>query len=464
MSLTVRLVWMTSTPTTPAGHAIISRQQGTYGRPDFVDTVGISAAPRPDQVELIEEEGVVTAARAPIFDVAERVEGRPSDHVESTFDFLNRVAGDHWAHARDLIQAWADGLSGPDDYLDLRQRLRSRDDDQFRSAFLELYLHESLIRAGYTVVVHPAVPGTSRRPDFYAERAGTGLYVEAIAPGTSPQAKAAAMRRGVLFDTVNRLGDPNFMLWLSRLEEGPNPPASARLRSDVRRWLSDLNPDDYPDLHNVPEWHWAHNGWAVSFKAIPKRAGARGGTSNERAIGVYGHTEASFIDDAPTIRNALVSKHHAYGDLGAPFVVAIGTYMHDSDRWHSTNALYGHEALQITTTPEGVESVRPIRKPDGYFGTSSSWQNRNVSGVLLVNQLMPYSLPRVEATLWQHPDPLHPLPASLGIACVSLALRGQELVETPAPLSAEGLFGLPDPWPPGDAWFQESNAPQVTDG
>jgi hypothetical protein len=163
------------------------------------------------------------------------------------------VAGEYWVHPRQLLQAWADHIADPLDYQDLRQRFRSRDDEQFRSPFLELYLHECLRRGGYRVTVHPSVPDSSRRPDFYAERGVDSFYLEAIAPGTSPEAKAAAKRRAVLFDTVNRLGDPNFLLWLFELRGGPNPPASARLRDDLGRWLSQLDPDDGGDLESAPE-------------------------------------------------------------------------------------------------------------------------------------------------------------------------------------------------------------------
>jgi hypothetical protein len=43
------------------------------------------------------------------------------------------------------MQTWLDRVSGDQDYNDLRQRFRSRDDEQFRCAFLELYLHEGLV-------------------------------------------------------------------------------------------------------------------------------------------------------------------------------------------------------------------------------------------------------------------------------------------------------------------------------
>jgi hypothetical protein len=287
----------------------------------------------------------------PLFDEVDRTDVSPSSHQESSFEFLNRIAGGYWEHPRSLMQEWLNHNESDSEYTDVRQRFRSRDDEQFRSAFLELYLHESLLRAGYAITIHPSVDGTTNRPDFLVEREDERMYIEAIAPGANPAAKAAAQRRAVLFDTVNRLDDPNFMLWLEELVEGANPPPAARLRADLRRWLTELDPDEPWDVDSAPSHRWEHDGWSVSFKPIPKKREARGRRSNSRAIGVYGHTGVDWIDDAPAIRKALASKHHEYGDLDAPFIIAVGTYIHDRDRWHTTNAMYGLPQSSGTKAP-----------------------------------------------------------------------------------------------------------------
>jgi hypothetical protein len=193
----------------------------------------------------------------------------------------------------------------------------------------------------------------------------------------------------------------------------------------------------------------------VTFRPIPKRPDARGVREGDRSIGVYGQTEASIIDDAPAIRRALAEKHHAYGDLAAPFVIAVGTYIHDTDRWHSTNALYGSLAVQWHETADGQTVTREVRQPGGYFGRPPEWQNGNVSGVLIVNQLMPYAAPRAEVTLWRHPRPSSPLPEDVGLPAACLAFSGTTLAETPPRCPPQDFFGLPDPWPPGDAWHDE---------
>lgn len=391
-------------------------------------------------------------SREPLFDDSPREDRSVADFQESTYAFLNRIAGNYWNHPRALMQHWMDRINDDISYNDLLRRLRSGDNEQFRSAYLELYLHESLLRAGYEIVVHPEVPGTTRQPDFLAVRGDGRLYVEAVAPGSTASAKAAAGRRAVLFDTVNRLQDPNFILWLDHLVDGPQPPKSARLRAVLRQWLRSLDPDASWTTDAAPRYDWREGGWEVGVKAMPRKLETRGLRSGSQAIGVYGHMGANVIDDAPAIRKALAAKHHEYGPLNSPFVIAIGTYMMDSDRWHASNAMYGQIAVEFDPNSDGEASTRTVRQADGYFGTPTDWHNRNVSGVLLVNQLMPYYVQRAEVTLWRHPSPIHALPDELGLPAHVIALDIEGFSEAPPDPSAGDFFGLPDPWPPGEAW------------
>jgi hypothetical protein len=185
---------------------------------------------------------------------------------------------------------------------------------------------------------------------------------------------------------------------------------------------------------------------------MPKKLDSRCLRRDSQAIGIYEHLGVSFVDDARGIRRAIAEKHHQYGDLDAPFVIAIGTYIFDRDRWHASNAMYGQRAIEFDPNSDEEAATLAIRQADGYFGTPPEWQNRSVSGVLLVNQLMPYYLHRAEVTLWRHPSPIHALPNELGLPAHVIDFDNGELSELPPDPSAEEFFGLTDPWPPGDAW------------
>jgi hypothetical protein len=76
--------------------------------------------------------------RLPIFDNKDRHESSPASHGETSFAFLNRVAGEFWENPRRLLQEWANRLP-VEAYADIRGRLRESN-DQARSAFLELYI------------------------------------------------------------------------------------------------------------------------------------------------------------------------------------------------------------------------------------------------------------------------------------------------------------------------------------
>jgi hypothetical protein len=75
-----------------------------------------------------------------------------------------------------------------------------------------------------------------------------------------------------------------------------------------------------------------------------------------------------------------------------------------------------------------------------------------VSGVLLVNQLMPYHFQCAEVTLWRHPLAAHTLPEDIGLPAESIVLKGGALNPIKSPVEADDFFGLADPRPPGDPW------------
>lgn len=393
----------------------------------------------------------MSRSRPAIFDSVQRVDSSYGRHSESNFHFLNRVAGDYWEHSRALIQGWADRIRDNKAYVELRSHLRSGDGDKFRSALLELYIHECLLRAGYNVTVHPDLPHSPRRPDFHARRDDEELYVEAIAPGTRSDQKGGSARRAVLIDAVDKLQDPNFLLAVSEIEVGKSAPSGAKLRRELASWLASLDPDSFTSLANAPQYPWTEGGWSATFRALPKRLQARGIRPNERAIAVHGY-EAGFEDFASTIRKAVVGKHQAYGSLHAPFVVAVGTYIIDTDRWHSTNAFYGHEAIELTEDANGELTLgKSVRQRDGYFGSPGAWKNQNVSGVLVVNQLAAWSVLKAEATLWRHPNAAHSLPA-LKMPWDTVDIVEGRLIVSPPENQPADFFGLSEPWPPGERW------------
>lgn len=385
--------------------------------------------------------------RPPIYDARDRTDYEPLRNGESTFEFFNRVAGAYWEQSRALHQAWADNV-GDSNYADVRAALRS-DNAQARSAFLELFLHQSLLGAGYRVLIHPEVPHSSHRPDFLVQNDAGAFYIEAIVPGISKSQQARASREADLLAALDQVGDPNFLLVTVDIQQSLHSAPGANFREQIRDWLATLDPDQV-DLADLPTLTLARGDWSVTIQAWPRRERSRG--EKTRSIGMYAHAPAEFIDDGRKLVAALKSKSSRYGDLDAPFVIAVGMYTFDQDDEDIHNALYGSTTWAIDGPgPDGSLETRGIRNHDGYFGSPAGWRNRRVSGVLVVDQLSFHDPTRARVTLWLHPDPLHPLPPESILPGKVREWDGETVAKREGQ-NVRTLLGLPESWPEGDPW------------
>lgn len=383
-----------------------------------------------------------------VFGPGPRHDASPASHRESSAQFLERVAGDYWQAVRDLLDDWL-GRVPPPERRDLMGRLRRAEDHTFRAAFLELYLHESLVQSGFDVEFHPEVPGVRRRPDFLALSTSSTFYLEARSPSTATNKRASAGRVGDVHDALNRVDSPNFWLWIDVEAEGGRPLATKGLRAQLEGWLAGLDPDSETSHEELPSYHWEREGWQIRFRALPKSPAARGSGTGLRPLAVYGGSHAEWVDDAGVLKDALSDKGNAYGLPEHGLVVAIGTSFFSRDDFGVKNALYGPE--QWVLDREGREFVEVTRGPGGYFHAGNGqWAHQHVSGVLIVNNLHHCGIPQQRPSFWANPQ------ASREVVALDawdvVALRDGHLERTHAAVGHRELFQLPEPWPPGEAF------------
>lgn len=383
--------------------------------------------------------------RVTIFSARTRTDGSPAAHGDSNFKFLDRVSGPYWDQVRRLIEEWFARLC-PDAQADVHSRLRSKDDRQYNGAFFELYLHECLLRMGYTVTCHPTVEGTSRRPDFLAEKDGGAIYVEARSASSSDVVVGAAARVNTVYESLDKLDSPNFFLWIDVREQGDASLRARPLRGRLERWLAGLDPDDHQlgeRRDDLPSLTHMDAGWVIEFHAIPKSPLARG-KAGVRPLGVFGGGRAELVEGEEGIRSALADKGSAYGALRAPFVVAVASSSVSLDDNDVLSALYGTEAVLVATG-------ETIRRPDGYWYAGDRWEHRGVSAVLVVKDLHPAFVGRQKHTIWEHPDPEAPVDALPMWRRSVVGADGRMTFVEPDRTQAD-WFGLGDPWPVGEAF------------
>ncbi|HUR77810.1 MAG TPA: hypothetical protein VMZ22_07670 [Acidimicrobiales bacterium] len=391
-----------------------------------------------------------------VFEELDRTDPSPAGHAETQWQFLNRVSGPFWDAVRGKTEEWFANFCA-ESQNDLRSRLRSPDSRQFNAAFWELFLHESLLRAGYRVTCHPELPGTGRRLDFLVEGDGGDFYLEATVASDPDDKVTADRRRARVYQSLDRIESPNFYLWVDVNGEGGADLATRPLRSGLERWLASLDADELTDqlvesedIRSLPSFEWETQDWQLVFRPWPKAPEHRG-NDGARPLGVFGEGNAQVIDDGRPLRRALDDKGTAYGALDLPYVVAIRTSSISTDDFDVMNVLYGSSQVQFGRSADGTTVTREVRAPDGYwYDGTGDWAHRGVSAVLISHNVSPWSVTGEAPELWEHPAPERPVVAP---QIWNRAVPGDsQLKKLPAEVSSATNLGLPAEWPPGDAF------------
>ena len=308
-----------------------------------------------------------------VFDDTARTDTAPSKHSGSLFEFINTSAKPKAERCRAIIESWFDHL--PDDEKpEFRARLGSKDDVPFRAAFFELYLHELLLRSDLTVDFHPP-SATGKRPDFKVHRDGVAVfYLEARTAGDSAAKTAKQHIVDAAYDAINGMPCPDFFLEIS-VEGAPETPVPVRngLRRELEAWIASL---DYGALaalaHQgrrdlMPTYPWAHEGWRLVFRALPKLEGARGKPS-ARPIGAITDDVAFVARTDQLIENAVADKAGRYGKLDLPYVVAVNVLdrvgVDGDDMWGGLTAALGDKRTTVSAVLIVPELWNPIAAQD----------------------------------------------------------------------------------------------------
>ena len=386
-----------------------------------------------------------------LFDESSHTETGPKTESEPIFDYYNRSARPAVKLLREILELWFERYPS-EERKNLRERFRSPKESNHLGAFFELYVHELFARMGFELRAHPPVQSASH-PDFVAcSRGEDNFYIEAtIAGSPSETEQGEKARMSIVYDAINSIESPNFFLELEIIGAPNTPPPTRRLRRDLTKWLASLNPDHIALLHvdnkrsDIPTLPWSHDGWNLLFRPRPKSPKLRG-RPGVRPIGLR-LPEGGWLNTGFEIRRAIETKCEKYGELERPLVIAVNYIGFHCDNIDVMNALYGQESVLITLAPDGSYTERNQRKPNGVWLGKDGPRKNATSGVLIANQLNPWSLGSETPELFHNPWASRPLPQSLLCIpqCIADLSVGQ--VRHEAGRQAGEILGIPTPWP-----------------
>lgn len=374
--------------------------------------------------------------------------GGPSDHTESAYHYLNRAAEPSRQHIRQLLEGWY--AEHHDDNNDVRSRFQSDDQHQHLGAWWELYTAAVYRRLGYSVRVHPEIPGTDNKPDFLVTRGAISQYVECVIT-TGKEAEKNRAGQQYIFDCINRVAHTDFMVDLDFKRIGTSDPRVADITTPLETWLASLDADrvlaDHDGGQDYPAYEFDARDWTLSVVAIALSPPSRGVPG--RILGVYPGSPVQVIDDVSRIRKALNKKGAKYAaleqPLDRPLIVALQCTSMFAGQDDVAKALYGSTAFHYYQDDPG-RAVEWFRKRDGYWRQGPPARGTRVSAVLCGENIRYWDIAAKLPTMFLNPWASQSLTATDGFATVHVRDSG-EIVSTAADLSAPALLEIDDHWP-----------------
>ena len=156
-----------------------------------------------------------------LFEDFERTYKGRADQGEAFHSFFNRSAQPGAAEVRDRCNDWFESYSTnatEDDLNDFCSRFLSSKSEQYHAAWFELCVHEILVRLGFSICMHPELPGTNKRPDFGVMWNDSRTLVEAtvVRPNSGPDVLSPLERDAEYKMMRLKLG--NFSASITRFE------------------------------------------------------------------------------------------------------------------------------------------------------------------------------------------------------------------------------------------------------
>lgn len=386
-----------------------------------------------------------------VFDDIQRDGLGPRLYAQPDFNYLNTSARPGVCAIRDAIESWF--LHYPNEHrVELRARLRSRDNYQHRSAFFELFLCELCLKLGCGVKVHPEVVGIARRPDFrLCSHDGQTCYLEAIlASDETREESAANARMSQVYDALNRLGSPDFYIGMDLRGAPATPPSARSMRTFLSDHLAQLNFEEIADLFRqggfpaLPHWRYEHEGWTIDFFPLPKSDEARG-RGDLRPIGIQ-FEPVRLFHTREAIRDAVLEKAGRYGEFNQPYIIAVNIISDHVDRTDVMEALFGFEAFRYGPGVPLNQQPEFGRAPNGAWFGPAGIQNTRVSAALIFPNLSQSSICWTVPCIYHNPWTTHRYHGELNRLNRGVP-RDAQRMEFQDGETLRSIFELPEQWP-----------------
>ena len=260
----------------------------------------------------------------------------------------------------------------------------------------------------------------------------------------APQSLKNSPREELVFDELNKLHSPDFLLAsMVRGELLSNPPLM-KIRKTFQTWIDQLSYESVKDCHTTLDTKFSksieHGGWTLTLDPLVRREHLRG-TPNPQPF--IPPPSADFVDSTIPIIRAVREKAQRYRNLGSPLVVAVNALdLAGVNRSDILKALFGWGEMMDEGTSAKITPPLGIRRAECVW---SATKNTSVSAVLLFNELQTNSIAYAPVCLYENPWSSHPIPSDL--QRVPRGIVDGEMIRWQNGESLRSVLDLPEHWP-----------------
>lgn len=343
----------------------------------------------------------------PLFTEGPRSDERQAGYNESRFNFLDRSSWPYSEAVRELLISWLSQVPA-EPQNDMIGRLKS-DDAQHERAFWELYLHEAYRRSGFDLQFHPPLAWSSHTPDLLVSSPTGSFYLEATSPNDADEDSSARRRLAEVYDVLDRLETLDFGVGVFHYSIGSKQLSASLLRSDIRRWLSELDVDEVKRrVEEDPTWapslNIDYDDWSFEIYAFLR--GSKASHNPRPVLDAIGPAEGSAVDNSSPLVRAILGKAKAYGAPDLPLVIAVlaNTYIPTWDH-QVERALFG----AATKRPSTQFVHEATFHQAGVWASAGEWKRTHVPQIICSSGLsyrtLGTNIPRLWSTLDQNAEP-----------------------------------------------------------
>lgn len=379
-----------------------------------------------------------------LFDHKERIDDKPANHLDNTYDFYDRSNSDQVSRIRNTMNAWFENYPETE-----KAELKKRFQKTFSSAFYELFIHELFHRQGFELEPHPTLDGTSKRPDFLVKGHGIEFYLEAKESTDKSGAERSVENRiNRLYDQINKTNSPNFFFRINELLlKTDNQPSGKKVIRFLENELPKYDPEELTQklqengLEGVDTLHFEDDDLKLTISLIPKSPNARG-KEGIRPIGIYPFTTTWGGSDT-SIKTAIEKKSTRYGLLDKPYLICINsTSDRTTDHYEVMNALFGSLQVTFSTDPNNRDE-KWTRALDGVFLNSKGPKITRVSAILITNV---HSANLHIASHWLVKHPFAKQEIDLSKIDITKILVDENQIKTISGKTIKEILEIPDNW------------------